>query len=341
MDGRDDGNEHRGVEAHFLARRPSSACCTSISPAASPSRGAICRTHRACREVGLYTNLITSGVGLTRDLFDRSRRRRARPCAACRSRARTRRKGRLDRRLQGRLREKARGRRPGWPRRACRSPSTPSSIAPMSSTPPRMVDFAVELGARRIEIAHTQYYGWALHNRAHLMPTREQTRKAPSPKSRSGASIIAGPIVIDHVAPDYHAKYPKACMSGWGRLTLNVTPQRQGPALPCGRDHSRPGILERARAAARRSLGAFPGLQRLSRRRLDAGALPLLRTQERWISAAAAARRWRCSATPPHRSRLHEIAASRDDRGDRRRRQRWPGRRLRAAALPARAGLDD
>ena len=41
-----------------------------------------------------------------------------------------------------------------------------------------MVDFAVRLGARRIEIAHTQYYGWALHNRAHLMPTREQSEKA-------------------------------------------------------------------------------------------------------------------------------------------------------------------
>jgi len=102
-----------------------------------------------------------------------------------------------------------------------------------------MVDFAVRLGARRIEIAHTQYYGWALHNRAHLMPTREQSEKAYAEVEERRARY-RGQIVIDHVAPDYHAKYPKACMSGWGRLSMNVTPQ--GKILPCHAAETIPGL---------------------------------------------------------------------------------------------------
>ena len=102
-----------------------------------------------------------------------------------------------------------------------------------------MVDFAVTLGARRIEIAHTQYYGWALHNRAHLMPTREQSEKAYT-EVEERRERYRGQIVIDHVAPDYHAKYPKACMSGWGRLTFNVTPQ--GKVLPCHAAETIPGL---------------------------------------------------------------------------------------------------
>ncbi len=102
-----------------------------------------------------------------------------------------------------------------------------------------MVDFAVKLGARRIEIAHTQYYGWALHNRAHLMPTRAQSEKAYA-EVEERRERYKGQIVIDHVAPDYHAQYPKACMSGWGRLTLNVTPQ--GKVLPCHAAETIPGL---------------------------------------------------------------------------------------------------
>ena len=103
----------------------------------------------------------------------------------------------------------------------------------------RMVDFAMELGARRIEIAHTQYYGWALLNRGHLMPTRAQGEKAYA-EVEERRERYKGRIVIDHVAPDYHAKYPKACMSGWGRLTFNVTPQ--GKVLPCHAAETIPGL---------------------------------------------------------------------------------------------------
>lgn len=93
-----------------------------------------------------------------------------------------------------------------------------------------LVRLALALQARRIEIAHAQYYGWALPNRAALMPTREQTRAAIA-TMRALREELDGRIVIDHVAPDYHARTPKACMGGWARKTLNVTPS--GKVLPC------------------------------------------------------------------------------------------------------------
>src|SRR3546814_8160719 len=80
---------------------------------------------------------------------------------------------------------------------------------------------AIELDARRVEIAHVQYYGWALKNRAALMPTRAQLEQAT--KTVEDARIrLKGHLVIDYVVPDYYAKRPKACMGGWGRQFLNV-----------------------------------------------------------------------------------------------------------------------
>jgi pyrroloquinoline quinone biosynthesis protein E len=93
-----------------------------------------------------------------------------------------------------------------------------------------MVALALALGAGRIEVAHVQYYGWALANRAALMPTREQVERATA----SVAALRArhrGRIVIDAVVPDYHARYPKPCLGGWGRRSLNITPS--GRVLPC------------------------------------------------------------------------------------------------------------
>ncbi|MCI0735313.1 MAG: pyrroloquinoline quinone biosynthesis protein PqqE [Beijerinckiaceae bacterium] len=93
-----------------------------------------------------------------------------------------------------------------------------------------MVELAVRFGARRVEIAHTQYYGWALLNRAALMPSLAQAEAAISEVEALKVKL-AGVIVIDHVIPDYYARYPKACMGGWGKRVLNVTPS--GRALPC------------------------------------------------------------------------------------------------------------
>ena len=93
-----------------------------------------------------------------------------------------------------------------------------------------MVDMGLRLGAKRIEIAHVQYYGWALKNRAALMPTREQVDRAMAAVA-SLRVALRGQIVIDSALPDYYARYPKPCMGGWGRRSLNVTPS--GKVLPC------------------------------------------------------------------------------------------------------------
>jgi pyrroloquinoline quinone biosynthesis protein E len=95
---------------------------------------------------------------------------------------------------------------------------------------PRMIEFAVECGAGRIEIAHVQYYAWALLNRSSLMPTRESFMIAAK-QVEEARETYKGVIVIDMVVPDYYAKFPKPCMGGWARGILNVTPS--GRVLPC------------------------------------------------------------------------------------------------------------
>ena len=102
-----------------------------------------------------------------------------------------------------------------------------------------MVELALSLGASRVEIAHTQYYGWALKNRAALMPTREQVDEAVRQVEMLRAKHH-GKIVIDAVVPDYYARFPKPCVGGWGRRSLNVTPA--GKVLPCHAAEVIPGL---------------------------------------------------------------------------------------------------
>lgn len=103
-----------------------------------------------------------------------------------------------------------------------------------------MVDLALALGAGRVEIAHVQYYGWALKNRDRLMPTREQVERAVATVGALRARHH-GRIVIDAVVPDYYARLPKACVGGWGRRSLNVTPS--GKVLPCHAAETIPGLV--------------------------------------------------------------------------------------------------
>lgn len=93
-----------------------------------------------------------------------------------------------------------------------------------------MIDMAVAMGAHRIEIAHVQYYGWALKNRAALMPSREQLA-AMTQIVTAAQGRLKGVVVIDYVVPDYYAHRPKSCMGGWGRRFLNISPS--GKVLPC------------------------------------------------------------------------------------------------------------
>jgi pyrroloquinoline quinone biosynthesis protein E len=102
-----------------------------------------------------------------------------------------------------------------------------------------MVDMALALGAGRVEIAHVQYYGWALKNRTALMPSREQVEEAVGEVERLRAKHH-GRIVIDAVVPDYYARFPKPCVGGWGRRSLNVTPA--GKVVPCHAAEVIPGL---------------------------------------------------------------------------------------------------
>jgi pyrroloquinoline quinone biosynthesis protein E len=95
----------------------------------------------------------------------------------------------------------------------------------------QMIEQALQLGASRIEIAHVQYYGWALENRAMLMPTRQQVEHAVATVEALRAKH-QGRIVIDAVVPDYYARFPKPCVGGWGRRSLNVTPSGRRVTRP-------------------------------------------------------------------------------------------------------------
>lgn len=93
-----------------------------------------------------------------------------------------------------------------------------------------IIALARRLDAHRLEIANVQYYGWALENRAVLMPTRDQVERA-SAVAEQARERYRGQMAIDYVVPDYFARRPKRCMDGWGSRFFAVTPR--GHVLPC------------------------------------------------------------------------------------------------------------
>ncbi|GAA4468055.1 pyrroloquinoline quinone biosynthesis protein PqqE [Phytohabitans houttuyneae] len=102
-----------------------------------------------------------------------------------------------------------------------------------------IADLAVGLGADRLELAHTQFYGWAWRNRAALLPTADQLARAD--EAAAGVKERHGDRVeIVYVAADYHATRPKPCMRGWGRRQLVVAPD--GGVLPCLSAAQLPGL---------------------------------------------------------------------------------------------------
>ena len=102
-----------------------------------------------------------------------------------------------------------------------------------------MIAFIEQLAPDRMEIAHTQYYGWALRNRAALLPTLAQLEKAVETVA-AAEKRLAGRIRIDSVVPDYYARFPKACMGGWGRRLMLINPT--GKVLPCHAAEVIPGL---------------------------------------------------------------------------------------------------
>jgi PqqA peptide cyclase len=102
-----------------------------------------------------------------------------------------------------------------------------------------IIEMAERMGAEYLELANTQYYGWAWHNRATLMPSWEQLQKAEA-IVEAHKKRLEGKMRIFWVSPDYHEARPKACMSGWGSVFMVVSPD--GVALPCHGARMLPGI---------------------------------------------------------------------------------------------------
>ena len=95
---------------------------------------------------------------------------------------------------------------------------------------PEIVALAARLGAERLELANTTYLGWALVNRAALLPTRAQIERARE-AAREASERLKGRMEILFVLPDYHTDLPRPCMGGWASRHLVVAPD--GVALPC------------------------------------------------------------------------------------------------------------
>ncbi|MEJ5178359.1 pyrroloquinoline quinone biosynthesis protein PqqE [Erwinia sp. MYb416] len=97
----------------------------------------------------------------------------------------------------------------------------------------RIIELCIELEADDVELATCQFYGWAQLNREGLLPTRDQIERAEavvhSYREKMAASDNLANLLF--VTPDYYEERPKGCMGGWGAIFLSVTPE--GMALPC------------------------------------------------------------------------------------------------------------
>jgi pyrroloquinoline quinone biosynthesis protein E len=102
-----------------------------------------------------------------------------------------------------------------------------------------MIALAESLHADRLELANTQYLGWALHNRAALLPSVEQLKSARE-VAAAARRRLKGQMEVLFVTPDYYAELPRPCMDGWGRRFLLVSPT--GLVLPCHLAHTLPGL---------------------------------------------------------------------------------------------------
>jgi pyrroloquinoline quinone biosynthesis protein E len=201
------------------------------------SRRDIVDLTQAAHDLGLYTNLITSGIGLTPKRLD------ALEAAGL---------DHVQLSLQGTTPELADwigGYRGGFDRKMMIAGEIKARGIPLTLNAvmhrhnlddlERTIEMAVEMGARRLEVACVQFHGWAARNKAQLLPSREQTEQAKRIVAEAEARL-RGVLAFDFVPPDYYADYPKACMGGWGSAGLNVTPN--GTVLPCHAAESIPHL---------------------------------------------------------------------------------------------------
>jgi pyrroloquinoline quinone biosynthesis protein E len=103
----------------------------------------------------------------------------------------------------------------------------------------RIIEMALEMDVDYLELANTQYYGWGLANRDHLLPSREQLERAETVVNEY-RTRLGNRMRILFVVPDYFEDRPKACMNGWGTVFLAIT--ADGAALPCHAARTLPGL---------------------------------------------------------------------------------------------------
>ena len=103
----------------------------------------------------------------------------------------------------------------------------------------QIIEMALDLGAEYLELANVQYYGWAWVNRDHLMPTRAQLQEAEA-VVQGCRERIGKQCRLLFVVPDYFEERPKACMNGWGSVFLSIAPD--GLAMPCHNARDLPGL---------------------------------------------------------------------------------------------------
>jgi pyrroloquinoline quinone biosynthesis protein E len=192
------------------------------------SRRDLIELTEAAVSFGLYTNLITSGVGLTEARIDKLSAAGLDHVQLSIQGARAASADHVSGYDGGHARKMSVA---GWLRQAG-LPLTLNAVCHRQNMDKieDIVSLAVELGARRVEIATVQFHGWAMLNQQALMPTMAQVSEAAKIVETMRARL-EGVLVIDYVPADYYATYPKACMGGWGRAGLNVTPS--GQVLPC------------------------------------------------------------------------------------------------------------
>ncbi|PTW63289.1 pyrroloquinoline quinone biosynthesis protein E [Breoghania corrubedonensis] len=177
---------------------------------------------------GVYTNLITAAVTLTRDRIATLREAGLEHIQVSFQGAR-----RETTELVGRYRGAHEKKRAvaAWAREAGLPLTINAPIHRLNiGEVPNFVALALELDAERLEIANVQYYGWAYLNRAHLLPDYDSVMRQVDYVERVREDLV-GRLNIDFVTPDYYADYPKPCMGGWAADAFVLTPD--GMMLPC------------------------------------------------------------------------------------------------------------
>jgi PqqA peptide cyclase len=188
------------------------------------------------RRLGYYTNLLTSGVGLTReraaalkaaglDHVQLSFQDSTREMNDFLSHTKT---FELKHRVAAIIKEQ------GWPM-VLNVVIHRYNIDHID----RIIEMAAEFGAEYVELANTQYYSWAFQNRDQLLPTHAQLKRAES-LTDAWRAKLGDSMRIFFVAPDYHEGKAKKCVNGWGSMFLTVAPD--GTALPCHTAKMLPGL---------------------------------------------------------------------------------------------------